>query len=361
MRIFTVATIAIGLLFFLTNNADAQTKDETSTEVSETRISEFIHWYPAIEQAKMRDEWLKKNKPGEWQFTGMTTADDRIVVTPQADVNYGYSWFNISNEPVVINMPKYDKYYSLSVFDMNHFMEVYVKPEKPVVIRLPHQKSPVENAYEIVLHTYQGLAFTRQVIVDNEKEVMNLAKRITLKGGGGDFPFIVPEFTEAEKAAGIKIISEYVKHLNPKQVFGSMYEGVGDLDRAGGVLIGQLGTQYRYANYDLIFTDANGKELNASDSYEITVPKEGLIKNSDGYWSLTVYNADDKYLIPNDKNKYNISSYTAKVNADGNYTLRINPKGEGENAVPTAGKKWYYVLRVYEPVNDVRFPEIVKK
>jgi len=49
-----------------------------------------------------------------WQFTGMVTADDRTVITPQADVNYGYSWFNISNQPVVVTMPKYDKYYSLS-------------------------------------------------------------------------------------------------------------------------------------------------------------------------------------------------------------------------------------------------------
>lgn len=51
---------------------------------------------------------------GEWQFTGNITAKDKTIVSPQVGSNYGYSWFNISNEPVVI--------------------------------RLPHQKSPIENA-----------------------------------------------------------------------------------------------------------------------------------------------------------------------------------------------------------------------
>ena len=37
------------------------------------------------------------------------------------------------------------------------FMEVFVMPEKPVEVRLASQQSPIENAHEIVLQTYQGL------------------------------------------------------------------------------------------------------------------------------------------------------------------------------------------------------------
>lgn len=356
----TILLVALVILFFQ-NSLIAQNKEHS--QVSPSRITEFIHWYPAIEQAKMRDLWLKDYKQGEWQFTGMAGADDRTVVTVQADVNYGYSWFNISNEPIVITMPKYDKYYSLSVFDMNHFMEVYVKPEKPIVIRLPHQKSPVEDAIEIVLHTYQGLAFTRQVIVDNEKEVMDLAKKITIKGGGGDFPFTVPEFTKDEEKAAMAEISKYLENENTatENFFGSAYEGVGDMDRSAGVLIGQLGTQARYAKYGLYFTDDKKEAFNGTDSYEITVPGSGLMKNKDGYWSLTVYNAADKYLIQNNKNKYHISSYAAKQNADGTYTVRVNPEGKGDNAVPTTGKKWYSVLRIYEPIYGIELPKFQKK
>ena len=330
--------------------------------VEDHRISEYIHWYPAIKQIEMRDEWLDKFNPGEWQFTGMVTAADRTVITPQADVNYGYSWFNISNEPIVITMPTYDRYYSLSIFDMNHFMEVYVAPEKPVVVRLPHQKSPIAGAYEVVLHTYQGLAFTRQAIVNNEAEVMELAARITLTGGGGDWPFVVPDFTEAEAAAGFERIKQYsfTRVKDGRKLFGSPYEGVGDMDRAAGVFLGQLGTQARYVDYTQYLVDQYGEKLSGRSEYEIFVPKEGLLRTEKGYWSLTIYNMADRYLIPNPKGVYNISMYVAKPNADGSFTLRINPEGVGENAIPSAGVDFYGIFRVYEPVSNLTFPPIKK-
>jgi hypothetical protein len=359
--------LTLGILIFLSSCQSTGTESSTEQESSENkvsaaRITEFIHWYPAREQAKMRDQWLSKYQPGEWQFSGKVTSDDRTVVTPQADVNYGYSWFNISNQPLVISMPNYDKYYSLSVFDMNHFMEVYVKPKKPVVIRLPHQKSPIKEAHEIVLQTYQGVALTRQVIVDNAEEVMALANEIKIEGAGGDFPFIIPMFTEEEIKAGMEEIQAYMPRVKGgSQLFGSAYEGVGDMDRAAGVLIGQLGTQARYANYRLYNVDNNGDPLNGTAAYQITVPKEGMFKNKDGYWSLTVYNAEDKYLIANDKEVYNASFYSAMRNADGSVTVRINPEGIGENAIPNAGKNWYCVLRVYEPLENIEFPELMKE
>jgi len=200
---------AVVLVILVSTTSFSQKNDTKS--VSDTEIVDYIKWYPAIKQVEMRDAWLKENKTGEWQFTGSITADDKTVVTPQAGANYGYSWFNISNKPVVITMPKYDKYYSISIFDMDHYMEVIVTPEKPVVVRLPHQKSPIKDAYEIVLQTYQGLAFTRQVMVDNEKEVMKLAKKITLTGGGGDFPFILPEYSKQVIDAGNKKINKYIR------------------------------------------------------------------------------------------------------------------------------------------------------
>ena len=258
-------------------------------------------------------------------------------------------------------MPEYDKYYSVTVFDMHHFMEVVVTPEKPVVVRLPHQKSPIQGAHEIVLHTYQGMAFTRQVIVDNEQEVVELAKEISITGGGGDKPFIIPEFTAAEKAAAEQIIVDYARTVTSgRNLFGSAYEGVGDLDRSAGVYRGQLGTQSYVVDYAVSLTDQNQEALNGSDHYEMTVPKEALTRSSKGYWSLTIYSSEDNYLIPNKDNAYVINSYNAVKNDDGTVTIRINTNGEGENVLPTNGKSFYGVFRVYEPLEDVEFPTIVK-
>ncbi len=351
--------VAFATLIFLSSNVNAQ--ETTPKAFNSTDVAEYIKWFPAIKQVEMRDAWLKEYKMGEWQFTGSVTAKDRTVVTAQSGVNYGYTWFNISNEPLVIAMPTYDKYYSLSVFDMNHFMEVRVMPNKPVVIRLPHQKSPIKDAYEIVLQTYQGLAFTRQVIVNNEQEVMDLAKKIKLSGGGGDAPFIVPSFSQAVQDAGFKKINDLVEEgKDTEKFFVSPYEGGGDLDRAAGALGGQLGTQARYVQYGPLVFDQNKELLNGKDSYEIVVPKEGLLKNEKGYWTVTIYSFEDRFLIPNEKNVYDITSYNAKANPDGTYTIRINNEGIGENAIPSNGVDFYGVFRVYEPVKDLTFPVIEK-
>ncbi|WP_169662096.1 DUF1214 domain-containing protein [Flammeovirga yaeyamensis] len=325
------------------------------------RVQEYIHWYPAIKQIEMRDTWAENHKPGEWQITGMVTAKDKTVITPQADVNYAYSWFNISEEPVVINMPEYHLYYSVSIFDMNHFSQVVIAPKKAVVIRLPHQKSPIEDAHEIVLATNQGLAFARQVVVNNEAEVIELSKNITIDGKQGDKPFIVPEFTDEVKDAGDKIIQEYaMKVQNARKLFGSTYDGVGDLDRAAGVFLGQLGTEAYVVDYAQYVKDQNGEILNGQDSYEIVVPMTSLMKNDTGYWSLTLYNMEDRYLIENPQNKYVVSSYNAVADEDGIIRLRINPTGEGVNGIPTNGNTFYGVFRVYEPEMGVEFPEINK-
>ena len=350
-------TLTILLIGVFSSPITAQVKK--TNNVSESEIAEYIKWYPAIKQVEMRDAWLKNHKMGEWQFTGAITADDKTVVTPQAGANYGYSWFNISKEPVVITMPKYDKYYSISIFDMEHYMEVIVMPTKPIVVRLPNQKSPIKDAYEIVLQTYQGLAFTRQIMVDNEKEVMQLARKITLTGGGGDFPFVLPSFSKSVQEAGNKKISEYIRSApNTANFFVSRYEGGGDLDRAAGVMAGQLGTQARYAEYGQLVADQNKKPLNGKDSYQITVPKESLVKNDKGYWTVTIYSIKDRFLIPNKKNIYYISSYNAKPNKDGTYTININADGTGINAIPTNGTDFYGIFRVYEPEANLKFPLI---
>lgn len=353
---FVIGTRFAAVLFLIVS-AHVNAQDASAETVDSADVAEYIKWFPAIKQLEMRDAWLKNHQMGEWQFTGSITADHKTVVTPQAGVNYGYSWFNISNEPVVITMPEYDKYYSVSVFDMNHFMEVRVMPKKPVVVRLPHQKSPIEGAYEIVLNTYQGLVFTRQVIVNNEREVMDLATRIKLTGGGGDFPFVVPSFSAAVKDAGFRKIDSYVlQGHDSAKFFVSPYEGGGDLDRAAGALAGQLGTQARYAQYGQIIFDQHEERLGGSQWYEIVVPKAGLVKNDRGYWTVTIYSQTDRFLIPNKKQIYYVSSYNAKENSDGTYTIRMNPEGIGDNAIPTDGVDFYGIFRVYEPVENLEFP-----
>lgn len=304
--------------------------------------------------------WLATNRFGTWTHSGHLTAADRTVITPNPDLNYGYCWFNVSNGPMTIELPHYRRYSSLSVFDMMHFVPaVIVAPSKPIVIRLPAQTSPVPDAHEVVVETVSGLAFLRMVIPEpsDEPEVLELAAQIRTSGGDGDLPFIVPDFTDAEYAAGLDVIKQYSMPLTSSlKLFGTREQGGGDMDRCAGVFLGQLGIPARYVQYTQ-YVQLDGDQIGGAGSYTITVGAEPLV-HDDGYWSITVYSSEDRYLIPNPHHRYAISSYNAVLNPDRTATIRVNPDGTDDNGLPTMGKPVYVIMRAYQPIGTVTFPVI---
>ncbi len=56
--------------------------------------------------------------------------------------------------------------------------------------------------------------------------------------------------------------------------------------------------------------------------------------------------------------RYSMTSYTAIANSDGTYTVRMNPEGKGENAIPTMKKPVYAIMRVYQPKGTIVFPPL---
>lgn len=146
-------------------------------------IENYIKEYPNQEQVKMMKTWLKKNEPGTFQFTGLVDPTDDTVVTPQATVDYGYNWFSLSEGPAIIRTPQYDKFFSVSIFDMKHNVPaVIVNPNKPILLLRPGQPIPEGEFYTVKLETDQGLAFTRMVVINNMGEVRKLSQSITLEG-----------------------------------------------------------------------------------------------------------------------------------------------------------------------------------
>jgi hypothetical protein len=362
MKIFRNLVFIAVALSFSTAALSQEKQNSTLSPFEQFRLTEYIHWYPAIEQQVMMDAWLKKNKLGTWSQSGRVGAKDRTVITPQADVNYGYNWFNISNGPMVIELPQYKRYYSLSIFDMNHFVQdVIVNPKKPIVIRLVNQKSPLDDAHDVVISTNSGIAFLRMVIPtpEDQPDVMKLTKKIKTTGGDGTESFIIPSFTDKERAVALDIIKDYgLKQKTANKMFGKTSQGVGDLDRAAGVYLGQLGIPAEFVQYQQYVKTADGKSFGGDGRYEIRIDPKGMIRDKNGYWSITVYNMEDRYLIPNPQGRYSITSYTAIANSDGTYTVRINPDGKGENAIPTMKKSVYAIIRVYEPKGTIVFPPL---
>ena len=149
-----------------------------------------------------------------------------------------------------------------------------------------------------------------------------------------------------EKAALAEIQRTDAK-LNPDVAFGKKSGDVDPLVLARAVNLGQLGTPPDSVRYSVLFVDDSGAPLSGEASYVLTVPA-GIVQD-DGYYSITVYGVDNKGLIPNAQGRYDRTTYSSTPNADGTYTVLLNPAGEGVNAIPT-GKHFYAVLRAYVPV-----------
>lgn len=313
-------------------------------------IENYIKEYPNQEQVKMMKTWLDKNEPGTFQFSGLVDPTDDTVVTPQATVDYGYNWFSLSEGPAIVRTPSYDKFFSVSIFDMKHNIPaVIVNPEKPILLLRPGQSIPDGDFYPIELETDQGLVFTRMIVVDNLDEVRKLSDAITMEGGKGDMHRDVQRFSPEIEKAALAILSATISITSDLNIvpFGKQSGDIGNLTLAASVLIGQLGTPPDTVRYRAILHDANGAPLNGSDTYVLSVPA-GIV-HEDGYFSVTIYGLDNKLLIPNDLNIYDRTTYSAERNDDGTYTITLSPGGEGLNGIPT-GKPFYAILRAYVPV-----------
>jgi hypothetical protein len=123
--------VSFALLSFLTLSMGVSAADT---------VENYIAQYPNQQQAKMMNAWLAKHKKGTFSFSGLVDPTDTTVVTPQATVDYGYNWFSVSDGPAIVATPQYDKFFSVSVFDMKHNVPaVVVNPQRPLVIVRPGQ------------------------------------------------------------------------------------------------------------------------------------------------------------------------------------------------------------------------------
>lgn len=323
-------------------------------------VEDYIQAYPNQEQVRMMSIWLADNAAGTFSFTGLVDPSDATVITPQATVNYGYNWFSLSNGPAILTTPSYDRFFSVSIFDMKHNVPaVIVNPDKPILLTRPGFEVPDGDYTVVELETDQGVVLTRMVVVDNLEEVMSLSEQIVMQGGDGDMNRPVQRFSEGVRERAEHVISAMVEVLNPDEAFGTVSGDVGALSLAAGIMQGQLGTPPETVRYALSLTDDNGEPFKGDATYEVTVPA-GIVED-EGYFSVTAYGTDNKLLIPNEQGRYDRTTYSADPNDDGTYTITLSPDGSGANGIPT-GKDFYLITRAYVPVpGAANQPEVTKK
>ncbi len=138
-----------------------------------------------------------------------------------------------------------------------------------------------------------------------------------------------------------------------------------------GVYSGIFGNYGSQAAYLAWHKDSDGNPINTADaSYKVTFPK-GQTPPNKYFWSITMYDIPDRFLVANPLNRYSIGSRSPqlKTNADDNLDIYISKTSPGKalesNWLPAPNGIPFIIMRVYgpgQPVQDgtYKLPPMVK-
>lgn len=129
------------------------------------------------------------------------------------------------------------------------------------------------------------------------------------------------------------------------------------------------GNGEREAMYPIRYTDADGQTLSGAHTYTVTLATQPPVE---AFWSLTMYNADDKMLVENPIQRYKLGTDTAdlKVAADGSVTIAVQHEQPDPalnvNWLPAPTGDFYVMLRLYQPTDAIldgtwQLPQVVRQ
>ncbi|HYA69145.1 MAG TPA: DUF1254 domain-containing protein [Acidimicrobiales bacterium] len=139
--------------------------------------------------------------------------------------------------------------------------------------------------------------------------------------------------------------------------------------RAGAARGGLWGNHGYEAAYAMVYEDADGNQLNGASRYALRFDAPPPVG---AFWSVTMYDTPDFFLVANPINRYSIGDRTSglRVAADGSLTVVMQPEapddpGELANWLPTPEGDFRPLLRMYEPDEQIidgsyELPPIVK-
>ncbi|ADB51808.1 DUF1254 domain-containing protein [Conexibacter woesei] len=127
--------------------------------------------------------------------------------------------------------------------------------------------------------------------------------------------------------------------------------------RAVAARVGLWGNHAYEAFYAQVFDDADGERLDGGRRYEIRFE---TLPPVDAFWSLTMYDTPDYYLVANPLERYSIGDRTRGLvrAADGSLTLVLQHEQPDEperraNWLPTPAGGFRPLMRLYQPRPEV--------
>lgn len=128
------------------------------------------------------------------------------------------------------------------------------------------------------------------------------------------------------------------------------------VERAVAARAGLWGNHGYEAEYALVWVDADGDQLDGSHRYELRLETPPPV---DAFWSFTMYDVPDFYLVANPIDRYSIGDRTPglKTGGDGSVTIYLQKDSPGpekeSNWLPTPPGIFRPALRMYQPRKEL--------
>jgi hypothetical protein len=280
---------------------------------------------------------ISRSGLGEFlHFRDFGPLDDQLVVRQNRDTLYSAAVFDLDAGPVSITLPDAGgRFRSLQVITQDHYVP--------------------EVSYTSGTHTFDRERIgTRYVMVAlrtlvNPNDPTDLAAVHELQDGvvveqAGTGTFEIPDWDPAsQKTVRDALVALFSTLPDSRGMFGA--EGEVDPVRR---LIGSAAAWGGNPEREALYLTVNPPANDGQTVHRLTVRDVPV----DGFWSITVYNADG-YFTPNSQNAYCINDVTAIKDDDGSITVQFGGcDGSARNCLPiTPG--WNYLVRLYRPRPEI--------
>ena len=279
-------------------------------------------------------------------FRGLAGIEDQHVQRQNRDTLYSISVYDLDAGPVTITLPDAgQRFMTMIVFDEDHYVYTVV------------YGSGTYGYSKEQLGTRYAMAAIRILVDPNDpedvKQVNALQDAVKVEQPGGPGEFEAPAWDDASRkkvADALTVLGATLPDW--RRAAGRKHE----VDPVRHLIVTATGWGLN-PDKDAVYLNITPRKNDGKTVYTLTVREVPV----DGFWSITLYNADG-YLVKNDRDAYSFNSITAKKDAGGSVTIQFGGcLGQTPNCLPTMNG-WNYMVRLYRPRPEIvngtwKFPE----
>src|SRR6516165_4636903 len=263
--------------------------------------------------------------------------DRRGIIRPNRDTLYSLAVFDFDAGPVTVTLPDPGKRYMV--------MQVANEDQYTAVV---YYGAGSHTLTKEGIGTRYGIVVVRALFdPTNRQDVQQVhalqdAVKVSQQSPG---TFEIPKWDQAslkKVRAALLQLGETIS--DTRRMFGAKEDQVDPVRHLIGTALVWGGLPEKDGLYLPVTPDRN----DGATVYKLTVKDVPV----DGFWSITVYNADG-YLVPNQYNAYSLNNVTAKKDTDGSVTVQFGGcDGKTLNCLPTM-PGWNYMVRLFRPRTEV--------